>query len=49
MSAPDPEPIPPGDNPPEDELPLVMPTSGDRVRPLEEDRKIQMIDILQSL
>ncbi len=39
MSAPDPERIPPGDIPPEEDLPLVMPTSGDRVRPLEEDRK----------
>jgi PAS domain S-box-containing protein len=39
MSAPDPERDHPGDIPPEDDLPLVMPTSGDRVRPLEEDRK----------
>ena len=40
MCAPDPERVPPGEIPPEDELPLVMPTSGDRVKPLEEDRKI---------
>ncbi len=39
MSAPDPERHPPGDSPPEEDLPLVMPTSGDRVRPLEEDRR----------
>jgi PAS domain S-box-containing protein len=39
MSAPDPENRPPEDSPPEEELPLVMPTSGDRVRPMEEERK----------
>ena len=39
MSAPDPEHRSPGDSPPEEDLPLVMPTSGDRVRPLEEERK----------
>lgn len=39
MSAPDPEHRPPGDSEPEEDLSLVMPTSEDRVRPLEEDRK----------
>jgi PAS domain S-box-containing protein len=39
MSAPDPERIPPGEIPPEEDHPLVMPTSGDRVRPLEDDRR----------
>ena len=39
MTPPDPEQEPPGDIPPEEDLPLVMPTSGDRVRPLEEDRR----------
>ncbi len=39
MSAPDPERVPPGEIPPEEDLPLVMPTSGARVKPLEEERK----------
>ena len=39
MSAPDPELSPPGDSPPEEDLSLVMPTSGDRVKPLKEERK----------
>lgn len=39
MSAPDPEPHPPGDGPPEEDVPLVMPTSGARVRPVDEDRR----------
>ena len=40
MSAPDPEPHPPGDGPPEEEVPLVMPTSGARVRPVDEERRV---------
>ena len=39
MSAPDPEPRPPEDSLPEEELPLVMPTSEDRVKPMEDDRR----------
>jgi PAS domain S-box-containing protein len=39
MSAPDPESRPPGESPPEEELPLVMPTSSDRVRMVEEERR----------
>jgi PAS domain S-box-containing protein len=39
MSAPDPERRPPGDSPLEEELSLVMPTSGARVKPLKEEKK----------
>jgi PAS domain S-box-containing protein len=50
MSAPDPEHRPPGDSPPEEDLPLVMPTSGARVRPVEEQRKTLKLRLeLQSL
>jgi len=39
MSAPDPEPRPPEDSSPEEDLSLVMPTSDDRARPMEVDRR----------